>query len=78
MEFAEHDANFPMKKSGFCGSAPMDLQEIKDAIAETKSQIEEYEKQATEDADSDVIKEKFTGVVFVIFESPTDCIRIKR
>jgi hypothetical protein len=40
--------------------------------------MREYENQATEDADSDKIKEKFTGIVFVIFESPIDCLTIRR
>jgi hypothetical protein len=47
-------------------------------MAETKRQLDEYERQATEDANSDEIEKKFTGVVFIVFESPSDCITIRR
>jgi|DEB0MinimDraft_3_1074331.scaffolds.fasta_scaffold675422_1 hypothetical protein len=46
MENYKHDETFPKKSSGgICGgSKPIDYQETKDAIAEIKAEMEEYEK----------------------------------
>lgn len=79
MPMAEHDENFPKKSGGICGGAvAIDYHETKDAIAETKAQIEEYEKQATDQADSEKIEESFTQEIFVVFSSPLDCINVRK
>jgi hypothetical protein len=81
-EMAENSGgnkDFPHKVTGICGRiTPLDYKEIVEAYNETKREMEIYEVQATENADSDKIKEKFSGIVFVIFKSPQDCIKIRK
>ena len=61
---------------GKCGARPVTMTEVKEELTEVEEKIAAFEKQATDDADPEEQREKFTGIVFIVFQNPQDCLRV--
>lgn len=70
--------DYPKIKKGLCGKKPLITSEVDDEIKDVEAQIAEFEKQASDGDDNDDSKqqEAFTGIVFIVFKNPQDCLRV--
>lgn len=80
MEFAGMNENapkdFPKVKDGLFGTKPMNIQEAKEEFEQVKESIAEFEKTVSSEADPEVQKEAFTGIVFIVFKQPTAVLQV--
>ena len=67
---------YPKIKDGLCGKKTVNSAEVEEELKEVEEQIKTFEKQASEDADAGAQEEAFTGIVFIIFKNPQECLRV--
>jgi hypothetical protein len=79
-EFAEMGdsapEDYPKIKKGLFGKKTVNSQEVEEEFKLVKEKIAQFEKQASEDADPAEQEASFTGIVFIIFKNPQDCLRV--
>jgi hypothetical protein len=69
--------DYPKVKKGRCGgNQPLNYDDVVTELDDVKVKIEEFEKNATEDADKSKQEDMYTGIVFIVFKSPLDCIHV--
>ena len=60
---------------GLCGPRPVTLAEVREELQQVEARIEYFEKQATDEADPEKQRKSFTGIVFIVFQNPQDCLK---
>lgn len=59
-----------------CSSAVLDLDEVEREFDEVQELIKGFEDRAGATGDAEEQEAAFTGIVFVVFEKPSDCYRV--
>ena len=72
----EDPSDYPRWKSGLCKTAVINLDEVEAELKEVTEQIEHFEDRAGNKGDASEQEAAFTGIVFVVFDKPSDCYKV--
>lgn len=61
-----------------CSSAVINLDEVEAELEEVQGLIKDFEDRAGNAGDAEEQEASFTGIVFVVFEAPSDCYKVCR
>lgn len=68
--------DYPRWKNGMCSTAVLNLDEVEAEFEEVQELVKQCEDRAGNAGDADEQEAAFTGIVFVVFEKPSDCYKV--
>lgn len=68
--------DYPRWKTGMCSTAVLNLDEVETEFEEVEGLIKEMEDTAGNAGEAEEQEAAFTGIVFVVFERPSDCYKV--
>ena len=68
--------DYPRWKTGMCSTAVLNLDEVEQEFDEVEGLIKEMEDRAGNAGGAEEQEAAFTGIVFVVFEQPSDCYKV--